>query len=62
MADFGPSYKAIDDRRKTFYICTCPPQPVSRRGRDVIEWYMHHINTCKPRKIEDLHLPEYEGV
>lgn len=55
-------YEVVDRRRKTFYLCDCPPRPLGTRDRDLIEWYMHHINTCQPRKIVDLPLPEYEGT
>jgi hypothetical protein len=46
-------------RWKIFYDCTCPEEPPSRRDRDLIEWYMHHINNCPPRKIETVPFPAY---
>lgn len=58
MAD---QYEGIVKRRKVFFICTCPERPVSRRDKDILDWYMNHINNCPPRPVVDLHLPEYEG-
>lgn len=55
-------YESIVRRRKTFYLCTCPERPASRRDKDIIDWYMKHINTCPPRPVVDLPLPEYEGI
>jgi hypothetical protein len=62
MANIEASYRYIDQRRKLFYLCTCPPRPVGNKDRDLLEWYMNHVNTCKPRPVEDVHLPEYEGI
>lgn len=53
------NYGTVVKRRQTFYVCTCPERPKSRRDKDVIDWYMNHINTCPPRRIENIFLPAY---
>lgn len=56
------NYGVVVKRRQTFYLCNCPDKPKSRRDKDVIDWYMNHINNCPPRPVVDLHLPEFEGA
>lgn len=50
--------KAAVRYRQTFFHCICPDPP-EEYTRQYITWLLKHYQTCKPRRIVDVHLPPF---